>query len=493
MSGQDANVGNASMGQFLSDLWKDLGAAQARPSLVSRPESGSPANAAAQGAMQSLKSIPQATSHSSIATPIDNAVFLPKVPKSLQEAGISADEVGRYVLKFLAARGATTGRKIASHIRLLFVAVEDVLKELRREQFVALKGEAIAGDYTYVATEKGLAIAKEFARECTYFGSVPVTLSQYQNAMKKQSVANLRISVASLRNAMADLELGETLLRTLGPAVNSGRGLFLFGQPGNGKTSIAERVSRAFGEGIWIPRALGVDGQVIRIYDPSIHSLVGKEDPANQLVDQTEIDQRWVFIRRPTVIAGGELKMQELEVTQDTYTGICEAPLQLKSNGGVLLIDDFGRQRMPVDELLNRWIVPLEKRYDLLNLPSGKKVQVPFDQLVIFSTNLEPRDLVDDAFLRRIPYKIEVPNPTREQFIHIFKVMCGKVGITFDANAINYLIDEHYTSKSRAFRACHPRDLLLQIRNLSVYEDTKPTLTRDTVDFAVSCYFSVLS
>lgn len=418
--------------------------------------------------------------------------YYPKAPRSLKETGVSADEVGRTILKLLAARGAHTGRKIAAHIRLLFPLVDEVLRDLRKEQFIVMKGEAIAGDYTYVVTEKGMSISKEFSRDCTYFGATPVTLTQYNASVKAQSVSEQRIKGADLKRAFHDLQLEDSLMQTLGPAVNSGRGMFLFGQPGNGKTSVAERVSRSFGEAIWIPRALGIDGQIIRIFDPSIHEEVGKDELQMQRLDQSEVDQRWVRVKRPTVVAGGELTMDELEVTRDSNSGICEAPLQLKSNGGVLLIDDFGRQRMPVDELLNRWIIPLEKRYDLLNLPSGKKVQVPFDQLVIFSTNLEPKDLVDDAFLRRIPYKIEVPDPSPSQFHHIFEIMCSKLGIPYDREMVNWLIDNHYIAKHRPMRACHPRDLLMQIKNLCVFEERDPVMTKEAIEFAVRCYFSVL-
>lgn len=371
--------------------------------------------------------------------------------------------------------------------------VEAVLQSLRKEQLVALKGDAIAGDYTYIITQKGLALAKDLARECTYFGSAPVTLEQYLHAMEFQSVTDQVVKATDLKKAFSDLLLEEDLLKILGPAINSGRGMFLFGEPGNGKTSIAERIAKSFGTTMWIPRALGIDGQIIRVFDPAIHHVAPPDKNVGEPEDSSEIDQRWVKIERPTVIAGGELTMSELEVCEDQNTHICEAPLQLKSNGGVLLIDDFGRQRMPVDELLNRWIVPLEKRYDLLNLPSGKKVRIPFDQLVIFSTNLEPKDLVDDAFLRRIPYKVQVPNPTPTQFHALFQIMCQKIGIAYNQDAVDHLIKNHYTKTGRELRACHPRDLLLQVRNYCLYEEIDLELTRESMDFAVACYFSVLS
>jgi hypothetical protein len=281
------------------------------------------------------------------------------------------------------------------------------------------------------------------------------------------------------------------MLDRLGPAVNSGRGMFLFGEPGNGKTSIAERVTDAFGTSIWLPRALYIEGEMIRLYDPGIHVIV-EDQSAGGLMDSQQIDRRWVRIKRPTVIAGGELTMSELEITKNEVSKICESPLQLKSNCGTLVIDDFGRQTMPVDVLLNRWIVPLEKRYDFMNLPSGKKIQVPFDQLIIFSTNLEPKDLVDGAFLRRIPYKIEVPDPSEAEFRKLFSIMCGVLNFEEKPECIDYLIETHYRAVNRPFRLCQPRDLLLQVQNYCNYHQKPLEISKESFDCAVENYFSVM-
>ncbi len=285
--------------------------------------------------------------------------------------------------------------------------------------------------------------------------------------------------------------LNKRILDRLGPAINSGRGLFLYGAPGNGKTSIAERMTSAFGPYIWIPRTIVVDGEIIRMFDPVNHD----EAPVQQregLVNENKVDARWVRIRRPTIVVGGELTMSALEVTVNSSTNICEAPLQLKSNCGILVIDDFGRQRMSTDELLNRWIVPLEKRYDYLNLPNGKKVQVPFDQLIIFSTNLQPKDLVDDAFLRRIPYKIDVADPSEQEFRELFEMMAPRLGFQYNSAAIDYLIGTHYRPVNRPFRCCQPRDLLLQIRNHCLYQNEAPEMTPANFDFAVANYFAIM-
>ena len=299
------------------------------------------------------------------------------------------------------------------------------------------------------------------------------------------------VTVADLQKAFKGLIINQGMLNKLGPAVNSGRGMFLFGQPGNGKTSIAERVTDAFGSAVWIPRAMYVEGEIIRIFDPGVHQVV-EDQNSGGILDSQQIDRRWVRIKRPTVIAGGELTMDELEVTKNEISKICESPLQLKSNCGTLVIDDFGRQKMPVDVLLNRWIVPLEKRYDFMNLPSGKKIKVPFDQLIVFSTNLEPKDLVDGAFLRRIPYKIEVRDPTEEEFRELCGIMSGVLGFNPQPDAVNYLIQQHYLDVNRPFRLCQPRDLLLQVKNYCNYHQKPLEISNEAFDFAVENYFSVM-
>jgi predicted ATPase with chaperone activity len=284
--------------------------------------------------------------------------------------------------------------------------------------------------------------------------------------------------------------IDKKMLLRLGPAINSGRGMFLFGAPGNGKTSIAERITKAFGQTIWIPRAIGIDGEIMRMFDPGMHEEMPL--PANEgLLDSRKIDYRWVRIRRPTIDVGGELTMDHLEITLNSTTNVSEAPVQLKSNCGTLVIDDFGRQRMTTDQLLNRWIVPLEKRYDFLNLASGKKIQVPFDQLIVFSTNLEPKQLVDDAFLRRIPYKIEVIDPDEGAFRDLLKIMAEKLGVEYNEDAVDYLIEKHYRNV-RPMRCCQPRDLILQIRNFCRYTNQPAKLTPQTFDFAVENYFAVM-
>lgn len=316
-------------------------------------------------------------------------------------------------------------------------------------------------------------------------------LDDYVKSVTLQTIADQHPTEEDLQRAFQDLLIDEGMMRRLGPAVNSGRGLFLFGAPGNGKTSIAERVTKAFGEHVWIPRALGVEGEIMRLFDPSMHEQAPLEASAG-LLDDKKVDQRWIRIKRPTIVVGGELTMDSLEVTLNTATNVSEAPVQLKSNCGTLVIDDFGRQRMTTDELLNRWIVPLEKRYDYLNLSSGKKIQVPFDQLIIFSTNLEPKDLVDDAFLRRIPYKIEVIDPTESAFRKLIVIMGKILKVPYDQDAVDYLVETHYKAVDRPYRACQPRDLLQQVVNYCHYKKVPPAMSKEYFDFAVENYFAVM-
>jgi DNA-binding PadR family transcriptional regulator len=416
--------------------------------------------------------------------------FVPLSPATYKAAEISDSETAALALKFLLAAGDVAGRAIADQLKLQFTLIEPTLRQMKSDQLVVYRSSAPMNDYIYQLTDLGRERARREAEHCSYFGAAPVSLKDYVASVARQTLTKQNPNLEDLKRAFSDLLVNQQMLVRLGPAVNSGKGMFLFGAPGNGKTSIAERVTKAFGEYIWVPRTLGIGGELIRLFDPSIH----EEAPLTGIgIDETKIDKRWIRIRRPTVVVGGELTMSNLEINYNKTTGISEAPVQLKSNCGTLVIDDFGRQRMSVDELLNRWIVPLEKRYDYLNLASGKKVQVPFDQLVIFSTNLEPKDLVDDAFLRRIPYKIEVIDPSEDEFRQLFKIMAPKLGFEYRAAPVDYLIEKHYKAKKRPYRACQPRDLLSQVRNLCNFLKAPLELSNEYFDAAVDNYFAIMS
>jgi predicted ATPase with chaperone activity len=293
-----------------------------------------------------------------------------------------------------------------------------------------------------------------------------------------------------LAKALQGISVSSELCDMLGPAVNSGAGMFLYGAPGNGKSTIARRLISCFGQTIWIPHAVFDSGQVIKMYDPSYHDAISQEREG--LARALEHDRRWIKIKRPTVIVGGELTMDNLEIRYDSHTKTSEAPLQMKSNCGCLLIDDFGRQRVAPAELLNRWIIPLENRVDYLTLGTGKKIQVPFDQLIIFSTNLDPKQLVDEAFLRRIPYKIEVGDPTEDEFFGLFETAAEQFGCIYRAEVVSHLIERHYRGQRRAMRRCHPRDLLRQIRNFCSYYDQPMEMRSDLIDRAVVSYFTTV-
>ena len=415
----------------------------------------------------------------------------PTEPLDLQTGGINETLLEAIVYRFLLNIGECEGRKVADQVKLPFRLIEPLLMRLKMEQNVGYKGSTSTNDYVYVLTETGRAIARNHAGDCSYYGACPVPLEQYITSVKSQTIEGQYPKKTDLEAAFADLLINPQMLERLGPAVASGRGMFLYGFPGNGKTSIAERVTGAFGKYLWIPRSVDIDGEILRVFDPMNHELVMPES-AGGLLEALAFDKRWVRIKRPTIVAGGELTLDMLEVLNNAESNINESPLQLKSNCGTLVIDDFGRQKMSVDQLLNRWIVPLEKRYDYLNMPSGKKIQVPFDQLVIFSTNLEPRDLVDDAFLRRIPYKIEVGNPTEADFRKLFEIMCRVLAIPYKAESIEYLVQTHYLPINRPFRNCQPRDLLLQVRNYCLYNDLEVELKNEYFDFACENYFSVM-
>jgi DNA-binding PadR family transcriptional regulator len=452
---------------------------------------GGDANLAGNPAGQPPVESPAHTGQLATALVDGQKEFVPLEPPTIRDAGLNDSEVEALILKYLLGRGDCTGREIADQIKLPFVLLDTLLRQLKYDQLLVYRGAAPMNDYVYQLTDLGRERARRFMDHCTYYGSAPVALNDYIDSVKRQSLEQQHPTEADLKRAFDDILIGERMLRRLGPAINSGRGMFLFGRAGNGKTTIAERVTKSFGQFIWIPRSIGVDGEVIRLFDPVNHEECPLP-PNTGLLDQSRIDRRWVRIRRPTIVVGGELTMDSLEVTLNRSTGISEAPLQLKSNCGTLVIDDFGRQKMSIDQLLNRWIVPLEKRYDFLNLPNGKKIQVPFDQLIIFSTNLEPRDLVDEAFLRRIPYKIEVIDPTEQEYRDLMKLMCGRLGFEYDDEIVSYLIEEHYRKVNRPFRCCQPRDLLTQVRNYCLFRKVPPKLTPDYFDLAAENYFAVM-
>lgn len=433
--------------------------------------------------------------------------FHPLECETFKATGLPDALIEGLVLKHLLAVGNNTGRGMCRDLCLPGKSMLALLADLKARQFVVHKGSASMGDFDYTLTDAGRERARGFLHENTYCGPAPVPLKDYVAAVAAQSITREHPGPERLREAFADLLINRAMFDALGPAVNSGRGLFLYGSPGNGKTSIAERITGCFRMDIWIPRAIFVEGDIIQLFDPQCHepaesgSLSAADERTGQrpvphsqpsVVKGQAADSRWIRIRRPTIVVGGELTMDALELRLNRTTRITEPSIQLKSNGGTLVIDDFGRQRMNPVELLNRWIVPLEKRYDYLTLSNGKKIQVPFDQLIIFSTNLEPKELVDDAFLRRIPYKINVHDPNEQEFRELMRMMARVLGIEHDEAAVDHLIEHHYKAAGRPLRCCHPRDLILQIINRAKYRKERPVMSTQGFDAACAHYFTVL-
>jgi predicted ATPase with chaperone activity len=323
-----------------------------------------------------------------------------------------------------------------------------------------------------------------------YANAAPVSLAQYIEAIKAQSANRPPIHQTELRGVMNNLVIADEMLSKVGPAVNSGQAIFLYGPPGNGKTTMAERVGEmVLGEDMWIPYAIDVNGQVIMLYD-EINHVLSPNPPTIKMGTGTVVDPRWICIKRPMIMVGGELTMDGLDLVYDDVNKFYEAPFQMKANGGLFLIDDFGRQQVSPVELLNRWIVPLETRVDFLTLNNGRKIGIPFYVMTIFSTNLDPKDLVDEAFLRRIRHKIEVGNPDAEQFKQIFQIMCRIKRVPWNEDGFNYLMHEWYDKHDRDLRMVHPRDILAQLIDIAGYMDIEPTMNdRELIDRAAASYF----
>jgi hypothetical protein len=417
----------------------------------------------------------------------------PKAPTTLEDTGLGADQITQLIVKTLYT-GEALGTVAADRMRLPFSILEPLIELLRAEQLVEVRGATGSGaaSYRYALTDRGRDRARLFMDANQYVGPAPVPLATYTREMKAIMEARGFIDRDRLRAGFSHLIIEDSVLDQVGPAVNAGKAVFLYGPPGNGKTVIAEGMGRTLGGDLYVPYALDIEGQTITVYDPVTHESLETDEGADgrlTIVKTAPRDRRWVRIRRPVVVVGGELTLDMLDLTFNPLSKYHEAPLQLKANGGVFLVDDFGRQRMRPQDLLNRWIVPLESRRDYLTLNTGKKIEVPFDVLTVFATNLDPTSLADEAFLRRIPYKIPIEDPTLEQFTRIFELNCRRQQLRFHQVMVAYLQRRHYAPNNRPLRACQPRDLIEQVVALCRYRGQQPAITRELLDLAVRSYF----
>jgi predicted ATPase with chaperone activity len=415
----------------------------------------------------------------------------PAAPRTLGDAGLSADLVTQLVLKTLHLSGELYGTELSRRLGLPFAAIESVLATIKQHHHCEVAGGALgSASYRYRITDAGRARAMLFMEHNHYVGQAPVPLGQYQAYMqefKRQRSAG--VVRERVREAFRHLVISDRVLDQLGPAINAGHSMFVYGPPGNGKTVISQAIHNLLEGDLFIPHALEVEGSIIRFFDPVNHRAVPDEGFDERLDTEGDYDRRWIRCRRPMVMVGGELTLDQLELSYSPSMGFYRAPVQAVANGGVLVIDDFGRQTCSPRQLLNRWIVPLESRMDFLTLQTGQKFDFPFMTLMVFATNIKPQELVDEAFLRRIHYKIFAESPTKQEFLQIFENCCRDRRIEYRPGVVEDLLDSYYKPRRIQLRGCQPRDLLEQALSLSEYLGRPAELTSDVLEAACASYF----
>src|SRR5215470_15372066 len=405
---------------------------------------------------------------------------VPRVPATVEDTGLDFGFLTDLALKTVYADTSCTTQRAAQRLSLPIGVVDGLLQHLYREHFIEIRETTGPQSRRYAMLDRGWERVRRLLDLNAYIGAAPVSLAAYTAMVAEQERCRPPVDPATIRAALATLVLPESVLQLLGVVANARRSLFITGSPGNGKTSIARALHSALGGDIWIPRAIEVDAHVINVFDS--HNHVSSDAP------ESPYDQRWIRIKRPLVIVGGELTIESMDLTYDQTVKFYEAPFQLKSNGGTLLIDDFGRQRVQPRDLFNRWIIPLENRVDYLTLHTGKKIQVPFEQLLIFASNLDSADLAEEAFLRRLGYRLQVESPGPETYGRIFRAYLKACGLVEDRRLFERLL-ERYKREGRDMRACHPRDLIERCRDICRYEDRPFSLSGDVLDRAWLYYF----
>jgi hypothetical protein len=420
--------------------------------------------------------------HLSILSRAEIESMGPPTPEELSETGVHEAFLCDLALKHVAMLPEPTTITVADRLHLPRALTEELLYHLYREKLIEMRLQSAVGATRYAMLDHGWERVSRLQTQSGYLGPAPVSLDDYAHMMRLQAVPSRSATMDSVRNAFKDLVLPDSLLQTLGCVINSRSSLFLTGLAGTGKTAVSERMNAALTGSIWIPYAIEVDGQVIRVYDAHSHRAVKQQDSL------IEHDRRWIEVERPLIIVGGELTLDNTDLTWSESAKFYEAPFQVKSNGGTLVIDDFGRQRVSPTDLLNRWILPLERRVDFLTLHSGKKIEVPFEQLVVFSTNLDERDLVDDAFLRRMGYRARVEPPTPSAFVEIFRRTATNRGIAINQDCMDHVLRK-YVAEKRIMKGCEPRDLLNKVNDICLFEGRVPQLTTELIDLAWGNYF----
>lgn len=427
-----------------------------------------------------------------------NQIFhnVPPVPRKVEQTGLSDTFLTDLLLKTAYFDGQVFSlREIARKMSLPASVVDELAEQAKTDRLIAVRSSVGYSrlSYIYELTNLGLERAQKALQLSQYTGPAPVPLQAYRMMVAHQTVRQIEIDTEWIQGALSQLVIGQTLLNQLGPAFNSGRSIFLYGPAGTGKSAVAEALGRALGGEIYVPYAIEVDGQVIRVFDPAVHVAIDEgsldDDAALDLESAFKHDPRWRQCRRPVVMVGGELTMESLSLEYDPLSKFYECPVHMKAANGVFILDDFGRQQVSPRQLLNRWIVPLERGTDFLDLHTGKKLELPFDQITIFCTNLRPSELVDQAFLRRIRHKIQIQNQTEDEFLEILQRVCRSQGIDYVPQAGAYLVQTYYRKPARAFVGSHPRDLVEQIIDRARFLRHKPTLTVEALDAAAANYF----